>query len=55
MLFRSVYGESSTIRLFYDPLSITTANAEGSYYSIVARLPTDRCLTSYLQTPDDMP
>jgi len=38
MLFRSVYGGSYPIRLFYDPLSITTANAEGRYYSIVARL-----------------
>lgn len=36
-LFRSVYGEGYPIRLFYDPQAITSANAEGRYYSIVAR------------------
>ena len=44
MLFRSVYGESYPIRLFYDPLSIITANAEGRYYSIVARLTTGKVI-----------
>jgi len=44
MLFRSVYGESYPIRLFYDPLSITATNADGSYYSIVARLPTGKVI-----------
>jgi hypothetical protein len=38
-LFRSVYGEGYPIRLFYDPQAITAANAEGRYYSIVARAP----------------
>jgi hypothetical protein len=38
-LFRSVYGEGYPIRLFYDPQAITVANAEGRYYSIVARTP----------------
>jgi hypothetical protein len=38
-LFRAVYGEGYPIRLFYDPQAITAANAEGSYYSIVARTP----------------
>ncbi|MEI7638556.1 MAG: hypothetical protein WCJ37_14700 [Syntrophus sp. (in: bacteria)] len=44
MLFRSVYGESYPIRLFYDPLSIITANTEGCYYSIVARLTTGKVI-----------
>ena len=38
-LFRAVYGEGYPIRLFYDPQAITAANAEGRYYSIVARAP----------------
>lgn len=38
-LFRAVYGEGYPIRLFYDPQAITAANAEGRYYSIVARGP----------------
>jgi hypothetical protein len=38
-LFRAVYGEGYPIRLFYDPQAITAANAEGRYYSIVARVP----------------
>jgi len=38
-LFRSVYGEHYPIRLFYDPAAITTANREGTYYSICARTP----------------
>jgi hypothetical protein len=36
-LFRAVYGEHYPIRLFYDPAALTAANAEGLYYSIVAR------------------
>ena len=38
-LFRAVYGEGYPIRLFYDPQAIAAANAEGRYYSIVARAP----------------
>ena len=38
-LFRTVYGEGYPIRLFYDPAAIIAANAEGRYYSIVARSP----------------
>lgn len=38
-LFRAVYGEGYPIRLFYDPAAIVAANAEGRYYSIVARSP----------------
>jgi len=37
-LFRTVYGEGYPFRLFYDPQALTAANAEGRYYSIVARL-----------------
>lgn len=36
-LFRAVYGEHYPIRFFYDPGAIIAANAEGRYYSIVAR------------------
>jgi len=36
-LFQAVYGEHYPIRLFYDPGAIIAANAEGRYYSIVAR------------------
>ncbi|MDA8126758.1 MAG: hypothetical protein M0009_16435 [Deltaproteobacteria bacterium] len=36
-LFRAVYGEGYPIRLFYDTEALTAANAEGQYYSIVAR------------------
>jgi hypothetical protein len=36
-LVRSVYGDHYPIQLFYDPEQIIAANAEGRYYSIVAR------------------
>lgn len=36
-LFRAVYGEHYPIRLFYDPETLTEANRDGRYYSIVAR------------------
>ncbi len=36
-LFHAVYGDGYPIRLFYDPEQIIAANAEGRYYSIVAR------------------
>ncbi|NJD38149.1 MAG: hypothetical protein FIA89_07470 [Geobacter sp.] len=39
-LFQSVYGDGYPIRLFYDPQAIISANADGSYYSLVARLST---------------
>lgn len=38
-LFQTVYGDGYPIRLFYDPQAIISANADGSYYSLVARLP----------------
>lgn len=43
-LFLSVYGEHYPIRLFYDPAAITKANAEGAYYSIVARTASGRVI-----------
>ncbi|MBI5568557.1 MAG: hypothetical protein HY914_01280 [Desulfomonile tiedjei] len=36
-LFRTVYGEEYPVKLFYDPEALTQANANGDYYSIVAR------------------
>ena len=36
-LFRQVYGEGYPIKIFYDENGLTHANAEGEYYSIVAR------------------
>ncbi len=38
-LFQAVYGDGYPIRVFYDPEALTTANAIGQYYSIVARTP----------------
>jgi hypothetical protein len=39
-LFQAVYGDRYPIRVFYDPVALTEANASGEYYSIVARTPT---------------
>ena len=36
-LFRAVYGEGYPIKVFYDEKGLTDANADGEYYSIVAR------------------
>jgi hypothetical protein len=36
-LFRAVYGEGYPIKVFYDVKGLTDANAQGDYYSIVAR------------------
>lgn len=36
-LFKEVYGDGYPIKLFYDPQALEKANAEGEYYSIVAR------------------
>jgi hypothetical protein len=36
-LFRAVYGEGYPIKVFYDEKALTDANAQGEYYSIVAR------------------
>lgn len=36
-LFRAVYGEGYPIKVFYDERGLTDANADGEYYSIVAR------------------
>ncbi len=36
-LFRAVYGDGYPVKIFYDPDALTKANAEGDYYSIVAR------------------
>ena len=36
-LFRAVYGEGYPIKVFYDEKGLTDANAQGEYYSIVAR------------------
>jgi len=36
-LFRAVYGEGYPIKVFYDENALTDANAQGEYYSIVAR------------------
>ena len=36
-LFRGVYGEGYPIKIFYDEKELTDANAQGQYYSIVAR------------------
>jgi len=36
-LFRAVYGEEYPVRMFYDPEALTQANANGNYYSLVAR------------------
>lgn len=44
MLFQAVYGEHYPIRLFYDPQALTAANAEGRYYSFVARLPSGKVI-----------
>lgn len=43
-LFRSVYGESYPIRLFYNEKKLTEANAAGEYFSIVARTPDGRVI-----------
>ena len=37
-LFRAVYGEGYPIKVFYDEKGLTDANAQGEYYSIVARV-----------------
>ena len=36
-LVRAVYGEGYPIKVFYDEKALTDANAQGEYYSIVAR------------------
>jgi hypothetical protein len=36
-LFKAVYGERYPIKVFYDEKALTDANAEGEYYSMVAR------------------
>jgi hypothetical protein len=36
-LFKAVYGEGYPIKVFYDEKALTDANANGEYYSIVAR------------------
>lgn len=36
-LFKAVYGEGYPIKVFYDEKGLTDANADGDYYSIVAR------------------
>ncbi len=41
-LFRAVYGEGYPIKVFYDEKGLTDANADGEYYSIVARADSGR-------------